>query len=72
MESCLYKMKDRMDKQDTRIQGAEDRICNLDDGANKMEKHLVRMENRLCMVVAKNVDLEARGRQNNIRILGIA
>ncbi|KAJ1165675.1 hypothetical protein NDU88_006092 [Pleurodeles waltl] len=71
IESRLERMKDRMDKQDTRIQGAKDRISNLDDGANNMEKGLEQIENRLRMVATKNEDLEARGRRNNICIMGI-
>ena len=68
----LDRMGERLDKQDARILNAEGRVSTLEDTSTTVVRRLERLETRLKTMAIKNEDLEARGRRNSIRIVGIA
>ncbi|KAJ1081723.1 hypothetical protein NDU88_001901 [Pleurodeles waltl] len=67
---CMEDLKDRMDKQHTRLTDAEHYISNVEHVHNQQVKTLEELKVELCKVQLKNEYLEARYR-NNICILGI-
>ncbi|KAJ1159943.1 hypothetical protein NDU88_000447 [Pleurodeles waltl] len=65
-------MDGRLDHQPSRLDGAEERISGLKDGAVTTTKHLEKMEHLLKSIVANKKYLEKRSGSNNICIMGVA
>ncbi|KAJ1181114.1 hypothetical protein NDU88_006324 [Pleurodeles waltl] len=69
---CLDKMHKHMDDQCTRPGAAKQGSSGVEDGVMDMARGMERVEWLLKTLVAKNEDLEARSRSNNICITGMA
>ena len=66
----LDHMHDRIDKHGGRLDQVEPRISAVEDEAALRNEQLLRVERVLTVIKAKNKDLEACFRQNNIRDYG--
>lgn len=71
LEKRMDTMNNKIQSHDRRLDAAETRISDTEDGASKALQRLERVEHILKDVAIKNEDLEARGRRNNIRLLGV-
>lgn len=71
LEKRMDMMGAKLQTHDRRLDLAESRISDTEDGASKALKRLEWAEHILKEVEIKSEDLEARGRRNNIRFLGV-
>ncbi|KAJ1179957.1 hypothetical protein NDU88_005185 [Pleurodeles waltl] len=68
LDARLDRMNEHIDCQAARMEGAEHRRSEVEDGCADTQKRLDRVEHFLKMVASKNEDLEA----HNVRIAGVA
>ncbi|KAJ1194515.1 hypothetical protein NDU88_003803 [Pleurodeles waltl] len=61
---AAHRMGEQLDRQTTRLDGTEERISGLEDGAATMVKHLDKLERISKTVAIKNEDLEAHSHCN--------
>lgn len=61
-------MSAKLEKQNTRIGVVEQRVSNTEDDLSAVTSKALNMEKVLALIQAKNEDLGARSRRNNLRI----
>lgn len=64
-------MSSKLDKQAQRLGEAETRIADTEEGLQAVADKAASMEKVLAVIQARNEDLEARSRRNNVRITGL-
>lgn len=70
--SQLESVKQKVDTHETRLDVLENRHSDLHDFQVETKEQVLQMDKVLGLLRAKNEDLEARSRRNNLRITGIA
>lgn len=71
MSSRMDAIAHKLDGQEDCIKEAERHISESDDVTATRTVQLTRMDKLLPVIAAKNEDLEARSRRNNIRVIGL-
>ncbi|KAJ1153855.1 hypothetical protein NDU88_006613 [Pleurodeles waltl] len=67
----LDQVKQWVDTHESRLDGLENRISDIDDQQFKSREHQLKIDKVLDVIKAKNEDLEARSRRSNIHLTGI-